>query len=108
MIQRLRLLLPLAAGAALLTAVLLWFLAGSRPESPADRAHAAARDAARGGDMQAAAGALQQAILADPGNGVYHGDLGVLTLDRGDAARAIPELQAAAFLAPEYPHVYCR
>ena len=65
------------------------------------------REAQTRGDVAAATIALRQAVLAEPGNGGYHADLGNLYLEQGRYELAASQLQIAAHLYPDGPHVFC-
>ncbi len=47
-------------------------------------------------------------MVKEPGNGDFHAELGNLYLETRQPSLALPELQAAAFLTPERPHIYCQ
>jgi predicted Zn-dependent protease len=51
---------------------------------------------------------LKGALLLEPGNAEYHRDLGQLFLQQNRLGEAIAEFQAAAYLSPKLPHVYCQ
>src|SRR3712207_554580 len=104
MTGRLKLLLGLLL-LVLAVAGIRW-LAAPRP-GPGDAVHRTALRAGEQGDLEAAVTGLRQAILLEPGNGEYHADLGDLYLRQRRFAPAVAELQMAAHLAPERPHVYC-
>lgn len=97
----------------LLLLLLLLFAGGLRwrfapRQGPgADIAAAARREAERGG-VPTAIARWKQALLAEPDNGDYHGELGDAYLTAGDYDLAVSELQMAAYLDPDRPHVFCR
>lgn len=50
---------------------------------------------------------LRRAVVAEPENGEYHAELGTRYLRARQNERALAELEAAAFLQPGLPHVFC-
>ncbi|MGV3725042.1 MAG: tetratricopeptide repeat protein [Actinomycetota bacterium] len=72
---------------------------------------AAAREAARLSEMGSHSHTLpywKQAVLQEPGNGDYYGELGNAYLALGKTDLAASALQMAAHFQPERPHVFCQ
>lgn len=67
-----------------------------------------AQQSAMRGELPTAIQHWRQAVIAEPGNGDYHGELGNAYLSAHDYDLAVAELQAAAYLHPQRPHVYCQ
>ncbi len=70
--------------------------------------HAAAVQLLDRRDTVGAAERLRKAIALEPFNGDYYAELGELHLGQSRFDLAADELQMAAFLAPNRPHVRCR
>ena len=71
----------------------------------------AAREAARlaeGGNQSQAIPYWKQAVLQEPGNGDYYGELGNAYLESGKPDLAVVALQMAAYFQPQRPHVFCQ
>jgi tetratricopeptide (TPR) repeat protein len=64
--------------------------------------------AAESGDSALAVHNLRRAVMAEPGNGDYHAELGNLQLKANRPDLALVELQEAAFLSPDRPHLFCQ
>jgi len=78
-----------------------------RPGPGATAARAATRLAEQGNPM----GALtywKQAVLQEPGNGDYYGELGNAYLSMRESHLAAAALQMAAYFRPDRPHVFCQ
>ena len=87
--------------------VAVWRPWRSSPAGPGATFATAAALATEQGHIAAAVGNLRQAVLAEPGNGSYHADLGNLYLEQGQYEFAASQLEIAAHLNPERPHIYC-
>jgi tetratricopeptide (TPR) repeat protein len=71
----------------------------------------AAREAERlseGGSVSGAVPYWKQAVLQEPGNGDYYGELGNAYLALGKPDLAAAALQMAAYFRPQRPHVFCQ
>jgi tetratricopeptide (TPR) repeat protein len=71
----------------------------------------AAREAARLAELGNPNDALpywKQAVIQEPGNGDYYGELGNAYLSLGKSDLAAAALQMAAYFRPERPHVFCQ
>lgn len=80
----------------------------TRPPGPGAPA---AREAARLAAQRGVGDAIpywKQAILLEPGNGDYYGELGNAYLESGKSDLAISALQMAAYFRPQRPHVFCQ
>lgn len=102
-----RLLLLFGLLALALVAAAIRVVNAPRPGPGGEAAREAARLMAQGSPFRALP-YWKQAVLLQPGNGDYHGELGsaYLTLRKPDLA--VPALQMAAYFRPERPHVFCQ
>lgn len=105
MTKRLKLLLSILLLLSV-TGSLRWLL--SPHQGPGHAAAVAARRKLERHDLQGAIGSWKQALLAEPGNGDYHGELGSAYLATEQHDLAIVHLQMAAYLQPQRPHVHCQ
>lgn len=80
----------------------------TRPPGPGAGPADAARRLAQEGNDPGAVDQWKQAIMAEPANGDYYGELGnaYLNLRRYDQAASV--LEMAAYFQPERPHVFCQ
>lgn len=92
-----RLKLLLGALAVLLGVATLRNLLGSKPGPGAAAAKLAQQSSARG-ELANAIQQWRQAVIAEPSNGDFHGELGNAYLSARDYDLAVAELQAAAYL----------
>lgn len=102
--------LPLLLG-ALAAATVAFGVARTRTAQPTGPGSAAAREAARLTEEGSSLRALpywKEAVLREPGNGDYYGELGNAYLSLGKPDLAASALQMAAHLKPKRPHVYCQ
>jgi Tfp pilus assembly protein PilF len=97
-------------GALLMLVMLVAGCSSARqePKGVGGQEYQAAVQALEKGDPNAAEASLRQAILSDPANGSYHAQLGEIHLRRKQAEEAVIQLQAAAQLSPQLPHINCK
>jgi tetratricopeptide (TPR) repeat protein len=98
--------LLLILGALLVVGIGYW---STRPHPrPGSLIYQQVLSASERGDNLAAIALLRQAVITEPGNGEFRGELGTRLLHERQFEPALAELQAASFLDPGLPHVYCQ
>lgn len=105
MTKRLKLLLGILI-AVIVVAVGRWATA-PRPGPGHVYAMAAERSAEQGNQDEAIA-RWKQAVMAEPDNGDFHGELAAAYLALGKHDLAAAQLQMAAYYRPQRAHVYCQ
>jgi Tfp pilus assembly protein PilF len=96
-----------------LVPVALGLVAGCSPAAQAPKGagsieYQAAVQSLERGDPTAAEASLRQAIQSDPANGSYYAQLGEIHLRRKEVEEAVTQLQTAAQLSPDLPHIDCK
>ena len=105
MTRRLGLLIGLLAAVSVAGLIRLIVAPRPGPGAPAARE---ARSRVEQGNLLAAVSYWKQAVLLEPANGDYHGELGNAYLTQGNADLAAASLQMAAYFTPDRPHVFCQ